>query len=263
LVSSIRYRVFNEGSAIKINKIAGAIVQIVSISCPSLTYLLKIFLLVIEITNCKVKIVIIVKMIIAWSWKNKMCSMEGETVSWKEIAIQIVRSLDTESISYDNTSSSSSTSNNNKDIMTIGTSPNGLLAPIEPLYKQGGCILIELQRWYPIRLEVSSKDEMWITKDTSVGEIKLLLSQKFGIPIERIAIAKPRTYQLKDISQLPTLPWDVSNEHLLSATPFYIIDGDILLFKDCAEEEILSGENINLTDKKKRRKMANCESFYS
>jgi len=66
-VSSIMYKVFSEGMAIKINMIDGRMVQMVSISCPSVTYLLKILLFIIEMSKYKVKIVIRVKIIIAWS----------------------------------------------------------------------------------------------------------------------------------------------------------------------------------------------------
>jgi hypothetical protein len=65
LVSSIKYNVFNEGMAMKIKRKAGRTVQIVSISCPSITNLLKFFLSNIEITKYKVKIVIKVSTIIA------------------------------------------------------------------------------------------------------------------------------------------------------------------------------------------------------
>ncbi len=39
LVSSMRYKIFNEGRAINSKKIAGMIVQMVSISCPSIVNL--------------------------------------------------------------------------------------------------------------------------------------------------------------------------------------------------------------------------------
>ena len=49
----------------KININAGKTVQIVSISCPSITYLLYFFLIIKEVTRYKVKIVIRVRIIIA------------------------------------------------------------------------------------------------------------------------------------------------------------------------------------------------------
>jgi len=67
LVSSIRYKVFKEGKAIKISMNAGRTVQIVSISCPSITNLLNLFLEIKEVTMYRVRTVINVRMIIAWS----------------------------------------------------------------------------------------------------------------------------------------------------------------------------------------------------
>jgi len=81
LVSSIMYSVFSEGRAIKISSKAGRIVQIVSISCPSITYLLNFLLVIKEYTKCIVRIVIKIRIIMAWSWKNKICSIEGDTLS--------------------------------------------------------------------------------------------------------------------------------------------------------------------------------------
>ena len=66
-VSSIRYNVFRDGIAIKINIRAGRIVQMVSISCPSITYLLNTFMLISDPRRWRVIIVINVRMIMAWS----------------------------------------------------------------------------------------------------------------------------------------------------------------------------------------------------
>lgn len=68
---------------------AGNTVQIDSISCPSIMYLLYDLLNKVETTMYSVRIVISDKMIMAWSWKNKICSMVMEVVSWKDNAIQI------------------------------------------------------------------------------------------------------------------------------------------------------------------------------
>jgi len=80
-VSSIKYRVFREGRAMKIKRKAGKMVQIVSISCPSIINLLKFFPKIIEVTRYRVKIVIRIRMIMAWSWKNRICSMDIDTLS--------------------------------------------------------------------------------------------------------------------------------------------------------------------------------------
>jgi hypothetical protein len=64
-VSSIRYNVLRDGRAMKINRKAGRIVQIVSISCPSIINLSKFFPKIIEVTKYSVKIVIKIKIIMA------------------------------------------------------------------------------------------------------------------------------------------------------------------------------------------------------
>lgn len=61
----------------------------VSISCPSIIYLLYFFLIIKDITKYRVRIVIKVKIIIAWSWKNRICSIAGEILSWKDKAIHV------------------------------------------------------------------------------------------------------------------------------------------------------------------------------
>ena len=73
----------------KINKKAGRIVQMVSISWPSMMNLLNFFPTTKVNTKYKVMIVISTRIIMAWSWKNKICSMIGEEVSWKEMAIHV------------------------------------------------------------------------------------------------------------------------------------------------------------------------------
>jgi len=65
LVSSIKYKVFSDGIAMKISKIAGKMVQIVSISCPSIMNLLKFFPIVVDIVRYNVIIVIRIRITMA------------------------------------------------------------------------------------------------------------------------------------------------------------------------------------------------------
>ena len=64
-VSSIKYNVFKDGTAMNTSIRAGSTVQIVSISCPSMVNLLKDLLNNIETTIYKVKMVISIKITIA------------------------------------------------------------------------------------------------------------------------------------------------------------------------------------------------------
>jgi hypothetical protein len=64
-VSSIKYNVFKEGTAINTNIRAGRMVQMVSTSCLSIMNLLNLFLKIIEIIRYSVKITISTKITIA------------------------------------------------------------------------------------------------------------------------------------------------------------------------------------------------------
>jgi len=89
LLSSIKYRFFKEGRAINTNNNDGKMVQIVSISCPSIINLLNLLTISKDNTKYKVRIVIVIKTIMVWSWKNIMCSIKGEEASWKDKAIHV------------------------------------------------------------------------------------------------------------------------------------------------------------------------------
>jgi len=82
--SSIIYRVFNEGIAMNIKSMAGIEVQNNSISWASKKNLLNFFDLMDEINKYIVINVIVVKIIIEWSWKKIKCSIKGEFLFWKD-----------------------------------------------------------------------------------------------------------------------------------------------------------------------------------
>lgn len=84
-ISSIRYNSRRDGMAMNTKITAGAIVHIVSISCPSnmnrLVCLLRASIVIMYNT-----VVVIISIIIsAWSWKKISCSMIGDALSCKPI----------------------------------------------------------------------------------------------------------------------------------------------------------------------------------
>jgi hypothetical protein len=89
MFSSIMYRAFIEGRAMKINMADGRIVQIVSISCPSDMNLLNLFLTIDDAIMYRVRMVIVTRMIIEWSWKNSNCSIVVEFLSWNDNAVHV------------------------------------------------------------------------------------------------------------------------------------------------------------------------------
>lgn len=70
--------------AIKTRIIAGRIVQITSIICPSNSNRWVNLLKIILIKICPTNVVIITKIINVWSWKNESCSINGDALSWRD-----------------------------------------------------------------------------------------------------------------------------------------------------------------------------------
>lgn len=85
-ISSVKYKIFNDGSAIKIRINIGIIVQINSIVCPWSKYRLIILLKIIINIIKEINMVIKIKIIIVKSWKKIIISYVGELESWREIS---------------------------------------------------------------------------------------------------------------------------------------------------------------------------------
>lgn len=69
-------------------------------------------------------------------------------------------------------------------------------------------------------------------KDSTIGELKLILSERFGITLDHIGVAKPRPYQLKDkdLSSIALLSWDVASNWTITGTPWHLQDGYSIFF---------------------------------
>lgn len=85
-ISSVKYKIFSEGMAIKIKINIGMIVQINSIACPWSKYRLIILLLIIIAIIKEINIVIKIKIIMVKSWKKIIISYVGELESCSEIS---------------------------------------------------------------------------------------------------------------------------------------------------------------------------------
>lgn len=77
IISSIRYRIFNDGKAIIINKIAGIIVQIVSVNWFSSRFRFDNLFIMVDAIIIITAVVIDKMIIMVWSWKKISCSIIG------------------------------------------------------------------------------------------------------------------------------------------------------------------------------------------
>jgi hypothetical protein len=78
IISSIIYKVFKDGIAINTSIIAGRAVQKNSISSAPKKNRLKLLVEIALNKLYKTIVVILIKIIIAWSWKKIKCSIRGE-----------------------------------------------------------------------------------------------------------------------------------------------------------------------------------------
>jgi hypothetical protein len=71
------------------------------------------------------------------------------------------------------------------------------------------------------------------------------VTQAGGAHVSDVALlsfAKPRRYQLKELAQIPLLPWE--NAVGLRLGDLQLEDGDLLLFKDCSQPERVPLEQL-------------------
>lgn len=84
----------------KIRVIAGRIVQINSIVCPSNRNRWVSLLKNRPANNCPTRIVIIIKIRRVWSWKKASCSMRGDALSCRSSSFQVAISKKSENFMY-------------------------------------------------------------------------------------------------------------------------------------------------------------------
>lgn len=81
LISSIRYRIRNEGRAMAVRTTAGRIVQIISISCESRISLSVSVVVTMVIIIYNTRTLIKITTIKAWSWNLSSSSIRGDAAS--------------------------------------------------------------------------------------------------------------------------------------------------------------------------------------
>lgn len=143
---------------------------------------------------------------------------------------------------------------------SIGQPFDGLEICIQHLYEtrgiaqhiEHGSIVFWIRRWKPREAILDEAIEMSIAPSITVPEFLSMISDIASIPKASIAIAKPRSYQLKreGIKYIPGLTWmdgeltedDSSHRYVnvvVSQPPISLDHGDTILIKDSTEVDIL------------------------
>lgn len=153
-----------------------------------------------------------------------------------------------------------------------------------PEHIKGDEIVLDVRRWFPQRQELSaSATEVVLPRDATIFQLKTILSSPNGtsnsthvvsllpgkmnpflnrslsgnadIPLQFLCIAKPFAYQIKKRDQwntIATLNWLVDDASGLTTSPWYLQDGDCLLFKDDREAEILPETSVESSGSSRR-----------
>jgi hypothetical protein len=121
-------------------------------------------------------------------------------------------------------------------------------------------IAIFVQQWFPAKYEVGPKFELTINENKPVSALKSLLCEKYGL--SNIGLAKVMgSWPGPDLLDIPDLYWNKDvpewqgegKAGSIGHTPYYLRDGDILIFKNNDEIE----KELTKEEKNKMEKEAN------
>mmetsp|Transcript_23792 Transcript_23792/g.69688 ORF Transcript_23792/g.69688 Transcript_23792/m.69688 type:complete len:1099 (-) Transcript_23792:114-3410(-) len=116
-------------------------------------------------------------------------------------------------------------------------------------------MLLRVRCWSPQAQVLGPMDEVAVRRAAPTSELReVLLSSQLLPPTERgppasehLSVVKPFGYLLKDLANLPLLKWKPQprEDVPISEGTLRLKDGDLVVFKDSREEEVLSEEVLD------------------
>ena len=96
-------------------------------------------------------------------------------------------------------------------------------------------LLVNVYRWHTKDKRLEGPTEMAFSKQTRIAALQEALSKLSGIPAGDVKVDKPMKWRLKELSEIPRLPWD--NKKLkptsrIGYKPWKCRPGDCIVFKD-------------------------------
>lgn len=104
-------------------------------------------------------------------------------------------------------------------------------------YLTKGQLLLELRGWNPNTWELTEIKEIVVDKTATVDDILNLVSKQENIEVKFIQIAKPIRFHLTEPAMIYGLNWEVDFARVLTKSPWYLVDGDSLYWKDTRVQE--------------------------
>lgn len=106
-------------------------------------------------------------------------------------------------------------------------------------------LLLNVYRWHTKEGKLEGPIEMAFSKHMKISELQTTLGMLSGIPAEEVKVDKPAQWRLKDISNMPLLPWGMRKLKLtgkIGNRPWRARAGDNIVYKDGrVKEEIETG----------------------
>jgi hypothetical protein len=84
-------------------------------------------------------------------------------------------------------------------------------------------------------------DQMVVSRTATIQQIKYAISDRFGVPVERVMLSKPFRSLLAQLSTVleavQSVHWDVDPESIAAKSPWYLSNGELVMWKDKEDAE--------------------------
>lgn len=96
-------------------------------------------------------------------------------------------------------------------------------------------MVLETRHFCPATMELKRGEELGLLKDSSVLALRTVIGAKYDVPVQFVAVAKPFKHQLGVVSSLLSLNWELYDDAVITKSPLYLRDGDLMLWRDLRE----------------------------
>jgi ubiquitin C-terminal hydrolase len=118
-------------------------------------------------------------------------------------------------------------------------------------------LVLSLARWFPgtgVLAPAFPYQEMIIPNDTwTVEDLRNRLSKDIGIDVASVSLAKPFSWELKDLSVIPKLKWDKFPPRANLIQDLRLQHGNVIVFKDNSVAEVVTAGDAHAAETSRNR----------
>jgi len=112
-------------------------------------------------------------------------------------------------------------------------------------------LLLDVQQFNQSTGEFSETKELVLSIKSTIGEVIKSIADKETIDPKYVLVTKPMRFQMADPSLILELNWDADASRGLISSPWYLGDGDVLLWKDVRLKE-MTGDGVSRSRPKEK-----------